>query len=70
MPTAWSIRNTVLLFNKIPGLFAFNTTLMLLTDIGDGLLTFTPMNQRCYLNMTSTSTVFFSAVNLDPRVYV
>ena len=43
---------------------------MLLTDIGDGLLTFTPINQRCYLDMTSTSTVFFSAVNLDPRVYV
>ena len=70
MPTAWSIRNTVLLFNKIPGLFAFNTTLVLLKNIGDGFLTFTPIDWRWYLNMTASYTAFFSAVNPDAKVDV
>ena len=43
---------------------------MLLTNIGHYLLTFTPIDQRWYLNMTASSTAFFSAVNSSTKVYV
>ena len=43
---------------------------MLLINIGDGLMTFTSIDQRWYLNMTDSSTAFFNAVNLAPKVDV
>ena len=42
--------------------------LMLSKNIVDFLLTFMTIRQRQYLNMTDSSTTFFSAVNLDLRV--
>ena len=44
--------------------------IILLTNIGDGLMTFTSIDQRWYLNMTDSSTDFFNDANSDPKVYM
>ena len=42
--------------------------LVLSKNIGDGFLTFTPINRIWYINMTDSYTAFFSAVNSSPKV--
>ena len=44
--------------------------LVLSKNIGDGFLTFTPINRIWYINMTDSYTAFFSAVNSSPKVDV
>ena len=44
--------------------------LMLSANMGDGLLTFTPIYWKWYLNITASSTGFFSTINWDTKVYV
>ena len=61
---------TVFLFNDPSGLFEFNTTLILSTNLGDDLPNFTPIDQGCNLNMTASSTIFFNTFNSAPKVDV
>ena len=43
---------------------------MLTANMGYGLLTFTPIYWRLYLNMSTSYTAFFNALNYAPKVYV
>ena len=63
-------KHNVFLFRVLPGLVAFNTKLMLSTNIGVGLDTLIYIDLRFYRIITEPSTAFFRAVNLAPNVEV
>ena len=60
----------VFLFVVLPGFVAFDTTLVLSTNIGVGLDTLIPIDIRWCQSITDSMAEFFSAVNLSPNVEV